>query len=166
MSIVLYLVSDFSFEEQVEDTISYSISELEKKGITKKDLKKQFANWAIDLSQIERHEKLFFLIDDLFDEGQPAFSVLEDADPQVIVKYTKKRYYYEIRINNKERFYSEFIEYLEDQNKSFELWKIWEGEYEPYHLRTHTVKNWTHDELEKIFGDRLFRQSIKMIKHA
>lgn len=148
MSKGLYLVSNHSFKEQVNHSL-FSLNEMIDSGYSYTDLEKYFQNWWFDLADINPYEKVFYLEE----KNEFTFEIIQDTDPQTISKYTHQKYYYEVRITNPTSFYSDLVSYLNNYSIPYEIWCIWEGEFDPDNLEVFDICNLSEKDLKNLIED-------------
>lgn len=84
------------------------------------------------------------------------FEIIQDTDSQTISKYTHKKYYYEIRITNPTSFYSDLISYLNNYSVPYEIWRIWEGDFNSDNLEVFDICNLSEKDLEHLIESNTY----------
>jgi hypothetical protein len=162
MSIGLYIVVNKELQELTREDDFHSLNELLHEGYSKKELINTLKNLGIDGKEINPDDKIFCI--DIMDSSI-SFQIVRDLGGNTINKYlsymeSKSIYCYEIVIDDLERFYPEFMNYLKTVDFPFEIWKIWEDLYEPDDIKVFNFANISERHLKMIIEDNTYVNPI------
>lgn len=153
MSVGIYIV----ITEELQEVIRYdgpkSLNELLQLDYSKKDVMNVLKGLGIDNKELNPEEKVFYIDNTPF---PLSFELFKDTGGETITKYVQSDYCYEILIDDSNKFYSDFIEYLKKYNSPFELWNICESSYTPERLKTYNFTTISEENLKKVINQNGF----------